>query len=374
MMCPMLFMSLKKSQMKFLPRILDFFRIYDIMRMLYFHYLERKVFDDMMKIKKIRWGIVGPGTIAKKFAKAIKNVTEAELCAVASRSRERGDAFAQVFDIPEVFGSYEEMAASPDIDAVYIATPHPAHKTCAELFLNAKKHVLCEKPICINANEARQLLACAEKNGVFLMEAMWTKFLPAIREAQRLVAAGEIGEVRAVSADFCYNTEKERCPMLYDNSMAGGSLLDVGVYGINAACFFEGYDVQTVTSYCRVADGVDTHASVILGYESGATAIATSAINVKKPSSAYIYGSNGYLFIPDFYRAQSLVINKKGAETVLRLPSIGEGFEEEIIESCRCIAAGKTQSDIHPMTDSIKVLEIMDTVRAQNGIVYPSER
>ena len=129
-----------------------------------------------------------------------------------------------------------------------------------------------------------------------------------------------------------------------------------------------------MNSYCCIEDGVDTHAAVILGYENGATAIATSALTAKKPESAYIYGSKGYIFIPNFYGAQKLVINKNGSETVIEKPSIGVGFEEEIIESCKCIAAGKTQSDIHPMTDSIKILEIMDTVRKQNGIVYPSER
>lgn len=324
-------------------------------------------------MKKIRWGIVGPGNIARKFVRAIKNVNEAELVAVASRVKERGDAFALEFGIPRVFASYEEMAASPEIDAVYIATPHPFHKPCAEIFLNAKKHVLCEKPICINANDARELCECAKKNDVFLMEAMWTRFLPAIIEAQKIVAAGEIGEVRAISADFCYHIEKACCPKVFDNGMAGGSLLDVGIYSINAACFFEGYDVKTITSYCRVENGVDTHAAVILGYENGATAIATSALTTYKPESAYVYGSKGHIFIPGFYGAQGLTLNKNGAETVIEKPSIGEGFEEEIIEACKCIAAGKIQSDIHPMADSIKVLEIMDTVRKQNGIVYPSE-
>lgn len=325
-------------------------------------------------MNKIRFGIAGPGNIARKFAAAIKNVPEAELVAVASRTRQRGEAFASEFGIPTVFGSYEEMAASSDVDAVYVATPHPLHKPCAEIFLNAKKHVLCEKPVCVNADEARALYECSKKNGVFLMEAMWTRFLPAVIEAQSLVKNGEIGELRAISADFCYNMETMREHNVFNKDMAGGSLLDVGVYGINFACFFEGYDVKTVNSHCRVENGVDSHATTILGYENGVSAVVTSALTAKKPESAYLYGSEGYIFIPGFYKAQKLVINKNKTETVIERPSIGAGFEEEIIETCKCISAGKTQSDIHPMTDSIKVLEIMDTVRKQNDIVYPSDK
>ena len=324
-------------------------------------------------MKKIRWGIVGPGNIARKFAKAVKNVEKAELYAVASRSVERSSAFAAEFGIPKVFSSYEEMAASPEVDAVYIATAHPFHKPCAEIFLNAKKHVLCEKPVCINAKDATALYECAKKNGVFLMEAMWSRFLPAIIEAQRLVASGEIGEVVSVSADFCYSMEKDEEPKVFDRNLAGGSILDVGIYPINFACFFSGYDVKTVKSYCRVEDGVDTHAVITLGFENGVTAVGTSALISAKPESGYIYGRKGYIYIPVFYGAQKLYVYKDGAEAVIEKPSIGEGFEEEIIECCRCISLGKTESDIHPMTDSIKVLKIMDEARAQNGVIYPSE-
>ncbi len=325
-------------------------------------------------MKTIRWGIVGPGRIARKFAKAIKNVNGAKLVAVASRTKERGDAFAAEFDIPYVFSSYEEMALSHEIDAVYVATPHPFHKPCSLLFLNAKKHVLCEKPMCINADEARELCECAKENGVFLMEAMWTRFLPAVSEIKNLVATGMIGEIKAISADFCGNIERREDSKLFKNDLAGGSLLDVGIYALSIACFFLGYDVKTVNSYCQVEGGVDTHAAVILGFENGETAISTSAITVQKPEVAYIYGSKGYIFIPDFYRAQKLIVNQNGIETVIERPSIGDGFEEEIIESCKCIAEGKTQSDIHPLSDTVKMLEIMDTVRRQNGIVYPQEK
>ena len=153
-------------------------------------------------MSKIRWGIVGPGNIARKFAEAIVNVEDAELVAVASRSKETAEEFAQKYNIPNVFTGYEAMAESDIVDAVYIATPHPFHKPCAEIFLNAKKHVLCEKPICVNKNQAIALKECATKNGVFLMEAMWTRFIPAVLEAKKIADSGEIGEIMGVSADF----------------------------------------------------------------------------------------------------------------------------------------------------------------------------
>jgi len=176
-------------------------------------YIEINCEEDIMK--KIRWGIVGPGEIANKFAKAIKNVDCAELSAVASRSAEKGRVFADKYGIEKVFAGYESMAESKDIDAVYIATPHPFHKPCAELFLNAGKHVLCEKPICVNASEAKALFECAERNGVFLMEAMWTRFIPAVLRAEEIVKSGKIGDVRAIEAHFCYASSPEEEAKLF---------------------------------------------------------------------------------------------------------------------------------------------------------------
>ena len=196
--------------------------------------------------KVVRWGIVGAGNIANKFAKAVKNLECAELSAVASQSEGKGKAFSQKYDIKNVFTSYEEMAKSELVDAVYIATPHPFHKPCAEIFLNAKKHVLCEKPVCVNAKEAVALKECAQRNGVFLMEAMWTRFLPAIKEAFKIANSGEIGQVRGVSADFCYSMTPSEEGKIFRNDMAGGSLLDVGVYELNFAAIFLGNNPESI--------------------------------------------------------------------------------------------------------------------------------
>lgn len=324
-------------------------------------------------MEKIRWGIVGPGNIANKFAKAVKNVESASLVAVASRSEESARKFAEMYDIPHVFCGYEAMAASDLVDAVYIATPHPFHKPCAELFLNAGKHVLCEKPVCLNAAQAERLKECAEKNGVFLMEAMWTRFLPAVKEAKAMIDQGKIGDVMGLTADFCYNLEPDEEPKIYRNDMAGGALLDVGVYGLHFASVFLGNEPRSITSVSHVKGGVDCYTNVLLHYENGAIATVSSAINLYKPESAYIYGTKGYIFMPRFYGAAEFFVYVDEKIEHVEKPCMGDGFEEEIVEVCDCIRAGKMASDVLPMSLSICMLKQMDEVRRQQGVRYPFE-
>ncbi len=324
--------------------------------------------------KIIKWGIVGAGNIANKFAEAIKNVEGAELTSVASKSEGKGKDFADKYFIKNVFTSYEEMANSDLVDAVYIATPHPFHKPCAEIFLNAKKHVLCEKPVCVNANDARELEECANKNGVFLMEAMWTRFLPAIKKALEIANSGEIGEIRGLKADFCYLSSPKEDAKLFINDLAGGSLLDVGVYGLNFASIFLDGSPESIISVSDVVNGVDYHTSVLLKYPNGVIASVSSAITVKKPETAYIYGTKGYIALPHFYGANEIIVTTDAGERVIAKPSIGDGFEEEIIEACSCIRAGKIESGIMPMNESIRILEQMDIIRKQINLHYPFDK
>lgn len=322
--------------------------------------------------KKIRWGIAGPGAIANKFVKAVKNVEEAELVAVASRSLERGEAFAKKHDIPVVFDNYQDMANSDEIDAVYVATPHPFHKSCGEIFLNAKKHVLCEKPVCVNSKDAIELRETAKKNNVFLMEAMWTRFLPLIKELQEIVKSGEIGEVRGLKADFCYDLSASEEHKIFDNKMAGGSLLDVGVYALNFADLFMGKSPE-ITAVANIEKGTDRHTQVLLKYENGGLASLSSATTLEKPADGYIYGSKGYIYLPNFFRATEAFVHIGDEDRHIVKPSIGAGFEEEIIEACDCISLGKTQSEIMPMEESIYILKQMDEVRRQIGLTYPMD-
>ena len=322
----------------------------------------------------IRWGIAGPGIIASKFAVAVRNADGASLCAVASRSPERGASFAEKHGIERVFCGYEAMAQDPCVDAVYVSTPHPFHLPVARLFLENGKHVLCEKPLAVNSEEARELARIAKANRVFLMEAMWTRFLPAVKAAVSVARSGEIGEIRSVTADFCYPLGEGEDDKLLLDYMAGGSLLDVGVYCLHFTDLVLGRAPEKIFATGRVRDGVDLSADVLLSYPSGATARLSSAMDHSKPSSAYIYGSEGNIIIPEFYKAREFFICKGGEERRVEMKPIGDGFEEEIIEASRCIETGKTESDTLPLSVSIELMEMTDRIRRLIGVVYPFEK
>lgn len=324
-------------------------------------------------MKKVRWGISGPGIIAHRFADAVKNVDCAELTAVASRDIGRADDFAKKHGIPNVFCGYQNMANFDGVDAVYVATPHSHHMPVAEIFLNAGKHVLCEKPICANAREAQRLKDAAEKNGVFLMEAMWTRFLPAMLEAVSIVKSGEIGEVRSVHADFCANFPYLEGHRIHTPALAGGALLDIGVYCMHFAAIFLGCEPESVIASGETANGVDVNTGILMKYKNGAVANITTALSVSKPATAYIYGSKGRITIPDFYYATRFTVNTDDGERTVEKDCLGNGFEEEVIECCECIANGKTQSDTMPIDESIAILAQMDSVREQIGVRFPFE-
>ena len=322
-------------------------------------------------MKQLRFGIAGPGNIARKFASAAKNLAEVELYAVASRSRERAQDFAEKYDIPVVFDSYEAMAASPEVDCVYVATPHPFHKGCAEIFLNAKKHVISEKPLCINRAQTEALIASAKGNGVFLMEAMWTRFLPAIKEVLALIGRGEIGEVRGLTADFCYNISYNEDSKMFKPELAGGGTLDVGVYALHFAAMVLGTAVTDISAMGVVEEGCDCHMQALLQYESGAIAAISSATKLQKPADAFVYGTKGYIRIPDFYTASGFTVVKGEKAEEFSYPYLGNGFEGEILEVVRCVNAGQKESAIHPLARTLTVVKQMDEIRKRIGVRYP---
>ena len=322
-------------------------------------------------MKKVRWGIAGPGNIAKKFATAVNRLEGVELCAIASRDAARGAAFAAEYGVSTVFSSYEEMAASPLVDCVYVATPHPFHKPCAEIFLRAGKHVLCEKPMCVNTAQAEELIACAKENNVFLMEAMWTRFLPATEALLAAIAAGEIGEVRGFTADFCYNIEVKEDSKIFRADMAGGGLLDVGVYCLHFAAMLMGTENVELSAASRIIGGCDRHTVITARYQNGAIATLTSATDVQKPYDAYIYGSKGHIYIPNFYGAQGFTVVKGAKSEARTYPSLGAGFEEEILEASRAVTEGIKESERHPLSRTLAVLAQMDEIRRAIGVRYP---
>ncbi len=318
----------------------------------------------------IRYGVIGTSWITEAFIRGALLTNEMELIAVCSRSLEKGAEFGAKFGVSTVFSTPEAMADSGLVDAVYIATPHPFHLPCALLYLKAGKHVLCEKPLCVNAAEAKALKACAEENGVFLMEAMWTRFLPAVQEAKRLAEDGLIGEIKGMRADFCYRLTPEQEPKIFRNDMAGGSLLDVGVYCLHFADLFLGAPKRT-EAVSQLEYGVDSHTVLTLQYENGAIASLSSATTLRKPADGYLFGTKGYLYFPQFYGAREFTLCTKTEEKHYSFPPVGEGFEEEILEVCRCIEAGRNESDILPLSKTVEILEQMDGIRAQVGLRYP---
>lgn len=326
--------------------------------------------------KKIKWGILGPGNIAHKFATGFDAVEEGELYAVGSRTIENANVFADKFDIPNRYGSYEELVADPDVDAIYVATPHPFHKEHTILSLNAGKAVLCEKPMAVNAMEAQEMVDCARKNNVFLMEAMWTRFLPIFLRVEEWINQGLIGDVRMLSADFGFRAGFNPKARLFNPELAGGALLDVGVYTINLASFiFGGKAPSKISSMAHLGDsGVDEQSSMILGYDEGQMAILYTAVRTNTRQDALIMGTKGSISIPSFWNATSAILRVDGEEDqIVDIPHMANGYCFEIKEVIRCMGEGKIQSDRMSWKESISIMHTMDEIRDQWGLKYPME-
>ena len=326
-------------------------------------------------MKPLKFGIVGTGCIAHRFAEAIKNVPEAQLTAIASRKQETADKFADEFNIPLRFNSYEAMAASPEIDAAYIAVPHSGHAGCSIMIMNGGKHVICEKPLAVNLKEAEEMFACAKKNNVFLMEAMWARLVPGTVKLLELINSGLIGDVLGAEGKFCYSMDEDEMEHhVFKPEHGGGSLLDVGVYGLNFASWYLGKDVEHISAESSVFGGVDSHTCVLLKYRSGAIADISSAILLRKPNEGAVYGTKGYVKLERFYAPQKLEIHLDGEqETIIEVPYRGNGFEEQIAHMCKCVAEGLKESPVNTPEQTLYIMKQMDAIRKITGIKYPQD-
>ena len=235
---------------------------------------------------KIRWGILGTGRIAGDFATGLAAESDAEIVAVGSRAQHTADEFADRFAIPNRHPTYEALAADPDVDIIYIATPHTLHKENTISCLNAGKAVLCEKPFAINSAEAQEMIDCARANGIFLMEAMWTRFLPHIREMVRRIEDGQIGEIRLFQGDFCYRAPVNPGSRAFNPDLGGGALLDIGVYPISLVHHLLGGPARTASLAHLGETGVDELAGMLFQYEDGALAVMSTAVRANTPHSA----------------------------------------------------------------------------------------
>lgn len=311
-------------------------------------------------MKKIKWGIIGPGIIAKQFANDIQFCEHAELVAVASRNIERAGSLAKEYNISKTYGSYEELYADPEIDAVYVATPHNFHFQQSADALKAGKAVLCEKPLTVTPQETYDLIDIAKSTKQYLMEGMWTYFLPAVRKAKEWADQGRIGEIKHINVDFGYPKTFEASSRLFNPDLAGGVLLDMGVYCVAMAWLFSQEDPLNISTIARKApSGTDNDVSILFEYKRSAARLYTS-FEAKLPNWAYIIGTDGYIAIPDFWRAHECYLYKMD-ELIAHFidPRKGQGFEFQIDAMSHDLLNGKKESEIMPHSNSMKLQEHM---------------
>lgn len=322
----------------------------------------------------IQWGILGPGSISHQFATGLQSAAGAKLLAVGSRSQAKADAFADKFGAPKRHASYEALAADPDIHVIYIATPHPQHKDAALLCLEHGKAVLCEKPFTVNAKEAEEVIASARAKDLFVMEAMWSRFFPAMAHVRKLIADGAIGEVRMLQADFGFRAGVDPSSRLFNPAMAGGGLLDVGVYPISLASMLFGAP-SDITGVAQLGEtGVDEQAAISLKYAGGQVAALTTGVRINTPQEAYILGTDGSIKVhAPWWKASKITVNAGGKSEELDLPFEGQGMNYEAEEVGNCLRAGKNESDILPLDETLSIMRTTDTLRAQWGLKYPME-
>jgi len=324
---------------------------------------------------KLRWGILSTARIARKFIAGVRDSEHGEVVAVGSRTPEKADAFADELDIPRRHGSYEALVADPDVDAIYVATPHPMHKDAAILCLRAGKAVLCEKPFTVNAAEAERVVAVAREQGVFLMEAMWSRFLPSVRKAREIAESGRLGELRMIMADFGFRTGWNPEGRLLNPALAGGGLLDVGIYALSLIGSFFGEPTQVASVAHLGETGVDEQAAVALKYAGGRIGSVTTGVRIHTPMEAWLLGTDAKVHLHHaWWRGSKLtVLEAQNEIETLDVPMVGNGYNYEADEVARCIAAGKTESDVMPLDETLSLMGTLDKIRAQWGLKYPFE-
>lgn len=324
----------------------------------------------------LRWGILGTGWIADLQTKDLK-VLGSPVTAVGSRTQERADAFAAEHGIPTAHGSYEALVADPDVDVIYVATPHPMHVADAVLALNAGKHVLVEKSFTVNAAEARTITDLAREKGLVALEAMWTRWLPHMVRIREIIAAGTLGEVRTVTADHTQMLPSDPAHRIQNPELGGGALLDLGIYPISFAWDVFGKPATVIAhSSPTPVTKVDRQTAVILGYEGGQQAVLNFALDTQGPNQAVILGTearieiDGVWYTPTTFR----VIAPDGSVLEEYVSDVeGRGMQYQAAELESLVAAGKLEGEILPPSETVAIMETLDEIRRQIGLTYPSE-
>lgn len=325
--------------------------------------------------ESIGWGILATGGIAAAFTENLA-VAGLRAAAVGSRSPESAAAFGATFGVPNRHGSYADLVADPDVDIVYIATPHPGHAAAALLALEAGKHVLVEKPFTLNAAEARAVTALAAERRLLSLEAMWTRFLPHMRRIHEILDAGTLGEVRTVLADHNQDLPKDPGHRLNDPQLGGGALLDLGVYPVSFAVDILGGPTTVSAVAAFTPTGVDRQTAIVLEHEGGRQSVLHTALDTRGPNRAVVLGTLGRIEIdPVWYTPTGFTVYDNVGEVIERYESAveGRGMQYQALEAERLITAGETASPLLSPQESVLVMDVLDTVRERIGLRYPSE-
>ena len=327
-----------------------------------------------MNRSKIKWGIIGCGNIAAKFAQDLALVQDAELTAVASRSIEKATTFAQNNNSKKAFGSYDALLEDPEVDIVYIATPHISHAALSIKSMQSGKHVLCEKPLAINKNDALEIIKISKDTNRFFMEALWTRFNPVFVEVLKRIQNNEIGEVKYINADFAFKSEHSLDSRVFNLELGGGSLLDIGIYPVFLAYTILGTPEKiNATSLFKKETGADIQTSMLFNYNN-ASAILYSGFTSDSDMTARISGTEGQIYIHDrWHHPDSFSIIKNGNEEKIILEKTGIGYTHEILECQECIHLNKIESEHWSHQNSLDLISILDTIRKKVGLKYPQE-
>ncbi len=319
-----------------------------------------------------RWGILGPGRIAHKFAQDLLTLPDAQLYAVASSDGQRADDFAAQYNIPHAFGAYDGLLTLPDLDVVYVATPHVKHYQNTLMLLNGGVAVLGEKPFAMNGEQVGEMVETARAKGVFLMEALWSRFMPTLQRAKALADDGAIGQITGVRADFGFNAPFNSDGRLYNKALGGGSLLDIGIYPLFWAYFMLGMPQTLKATATFGTTGVDEQCGMVLTYPNGELAVLDSTLRVKTPCEALIHGTEGLIQVHSrWHETAGLTLHRNGREPEeFTAERSTFGYNYEAAHVMQCLAEGRTESPLWSLDDSLNLMTLLDAVRAEAGIVY----
>lgn len=327
-------------------------------------------------MKKIKWGIIATGGIANKFALHFKRIKNAKLIAVGSRFKKKAKDFANKYKMPRYYGSYQELVNDPEIDIVYIATPHNLHKSNTIMALKAGKAVLCEKPFSINHKEASEMITIARKKKLFLMEAMWSRFNPGLVKLKEIIDKKLIGNILQISGDFSFQIKYEPKKRWFNPELGGGALLDIGVYPISFTQWLLGEPSNIKSSVIKAKNGVDAQNNIVLEYNNKVITNMISSFKFEGSREMFIGGTKGEILIhKHWYRPLKISLSIRGKKNkVINIKEPGFGLNFQVDHVNNCLRNGKLESEIMPLKDSLSVMSIMDKIRAQWKFKYPMEK